>query len=296
MSRTPDEEVIIERFSRQYALGQAAVERAIERAVCGCDYGGTSWTTRREAEEIAGLLGLGPGQRLLDLGAGSGWPGLYVAGLTGCDVALVDVPLSGMRIAAERAAADRISGACWAVVADGADLPFRSGWFDAIAHSDVLCCLDAKLAVMRDSRRVIRAGGRMVFTVISIAPNLASADRKRAVDFGPPFVESRASYPILLREAGWRLTDQRDVTAEYAASVRSLLRAEEAHAGALRDLLGEAELTERLARRRGAAQAAGEGLLRRELFVAIAAAKLSVQNAVLSQGAGRKVSAGQGHI
>src|SRR5262249_10604688 len=205
MSRTPDEEAMIERFSRQYPLGQAAVMREIERAVCGCDYGGTSWTTRQEAEQIAGWLGLSPGRRLLELGAGSGWPGLYLASLTGCDVALVDVPLSGLRIAAERATADRISGAWWAVAADGAGLPFRGGWFDAVSHSDVLCCLDAKLAVLQDCRRVIRAGGQMVFTVISVAPDLAAADRKRAVEFGPPFVEAEAEYPVMLQRAGWTI-------------------------------------------------------------------------------------------
>jgi hypothetical protein len=29
---------------------------AIEQAVCGCAYGGTSWTTREEAERIAQML------------------------------------------------------------------------------------------------------------------------------------------------------------------------------------------------------------------------------------------------
>ncbi len=272
MSRTPEEEAMIERFSREYPLGQAAVMREIERAVCGCDYGGTSWTTRQEAEQMGRLLGLRPGRRLLELGAGSGWPGLYLASLTGCDIGLVDVPLSGLRIAAERAAADRLSGACWIVAADGAGLPFRSGWFDAIGHSDVLCCLEAKLAVLQDCRRVIRTGGRMVFTVISVAPGLATADRKRAVELGPPFVATRAGYPALLRRAGWTIAEQTDVTAEYANSVRAQLRAEEARADALHELLGAAELSERLTRRRGNVRAADDGLLRRELFAATTAA------------------------
>ena len=271
MPRTPDEEAMIERFSRQYPLGQAAVMREIERAVCGCDYGGTSWTTRPEAERIGRLLGLRAGQRFLELGAGSGWPGLYLAGLTGCDIALVDVPLSGLRIAAERATADRISGAWWAVAADGAGLPFRGGWFDAVSHSDVLCCLDAKLAVLQDCRRVIREGGQMVFTVISVAPDLATADHRRAVEYGPPFVAAEAEYPVMLQRAGWTITEQIDVTAEYAKSLRSQLGAEEAHAEELSRLMGAAEFSERLTRRRGSARAAHEGLLRRYLFAATTA-------------------------
>ncbi len=50
---------------------------------------GTNWTMRHEARLAGELLQLGPGKRLLEVGAGSGWPGLYLAGTTGCDVRLV---------------------------------------------------------------------------------------------------------------------------------------------------------------------------------------------------------------
>ena len=115
-----DEQATIERFDDLYPLTQAPIMREIERSVCGCDYGGTSWTTRREAEQVGALLGLAPGRRLLEVGAGSGWPGLYLARTTGCDVTLVDMPLAGLRIAARRAALDGLDGACWIALADGA--------------------------------------------------------------------------------------------------------------------------------------------------------------------------------
>lgn len=111
----------------------------IEREVMGSDYGVTSYTTRAEAERIGQLLGLRPGIRLLDLGAGSGWPGLFLARTTGCKVTLVDKPLSGLRAATERAGKDRLSADCSMVVGDGKALPFQRGWFHAICHSDVLC-------------------------------------------------------------------------------------------------------------------------------------------------------------
>jgi ubiquinone/menaquinone biosynthesis C-methylase UbiE len=239
MSRTPEEQLLIERYARLYPLGQTAVMRKIERVVCGCEYGGTSWTRRPEAQKIGRLLALGPRQRLLDLGAGSGWPGLYLATMTGSDVVLVDIPLAGLRIAADRAATDHLSSRCSVVVADGAALPFQSGCFDAISHSDVLCCLAAKFAVLKDCRRVIRTGGRMVFTVISIAPDLAAVDHYRAVKFGPPLVESMTAYSTMVHEAGWQVTDYTDLTVEYAKSVGSQLSAEEAYADELSELLGE---------------------------------------------------------
>ena len=97
------------RYATYAELGSTVAMRELERSVCGCDYGSTRWTTRVEAERIAQLLGLRPAARLLDLGAGSGWPGLYLAQLTGCDVVVMDLPLAALRIARERATADGLS-------------------------------------------------------------------------------------------------------------------------------------------------------------------------------------------
>ena len=240
----------------------------IERAVCGCDYGGTGWTTRHEAERVAQLLRLDAGTRLLDLGAGSGWPGLYLARITGCDVALVDIPLEALRIAATRVGIEHLAGECWLMVADAAALPLRSAAFDAIGHSDVLCCLEAKAAVLRECRRVIRAGGRMAFSVISIAPGLCAADYRRALEAGPPFMEAGAGYPAMLERTGWTMSRHIDLTPEYAQAARHMLREEEARAEALTRLLGEAEFSDKLIRGRSTVQALDRGLLRRELIAA----------------------------
>jgi len=266
--RTPAEEARLARFAREYQVSQDEVMREIERAVCGCAYGGTSWTTRKETEQVAQILRLGPGMRFLDIGAGSGWPGLYLGRITGCDVTLVDVPLEGLAIAARRAIAHQLSGASWVVAADGAALPLGAAAFDAIGHSDVLCCLLDKAAVLRECRRVIRGSGAMVFTVISIAPGLSGAAYERAAAAGPPFKETGSGYPALLEQTGWQTTRCDDLTAEYARAVHRMLREEEAHASALTRALGEDEFAEVLARRRRTAQALDQGLLRRELIAA----------------------------
>ena len=119
MALSPEEMAKRERFAQTYARSQCPPMLAIERRVCGCDYGGNSLTTRSEANQIAERLGLRAGIRLLEVGAGAGWPGLYFSKITGCETMLVDLPLSGLRVATERAAKDRLSSRCWVSVADG---------------------------------------------------------------------------------------------------------------------------------------------------------------------------------
>ena len=266
MVRTAEERALSEQFAQSYRRGQTAVMQRIERAACGCDYGGTSWATRQEAEDVCEMLALRPGHRLLEVGAGSGWPALYLADRTGCDVALVDLPLDGLRIAGERAAADRLAGACWLAVADGAALPFAGESFDAVTHSDVLCCLDPKLAVLEACRRVIRPGGTMVFSVISIAPGLSPADHRQARELGPPYVETETDYPAMLDRTGWRVMARTDLTAAYLETAERPLAADQANAAGLTELIGKTDYAERLDKDRQLIAMIGRGLYRRELF------------------------------
>ena len=141
MNCTAAEKDLKKRFEGIYERGQLPVIKDIERRVFGSDYGANSWTTRAEADDICQLLELRLGHRLLDVGAGSGWPGLYMAKQSGCDVVLVDLPRSALEVAVDRAVQDQIGDRSWASVADAASLPFDQAIFDAVSHSDILCCL-----------------------------------------------------------------------------------------------------------------------------------------------------------
>jgi len=111
----------------------------VEREVMGSDYGATSYTTRAEAERIGQLLDLRPGIRMLDVGAGAGWPGLFFAGTMGCHTTLIDKPSSGFEAAVVRVTRDQLKKRSMIIVGDAKLLPFANGSFDAISHCDVLC-------------------------------------------------------------------------------------------------------------------------------------------------------------
>lgn len=257
-----------DRLDERFLWACAPVMLDIARTVCGCDDGGTSWTTRAEADRMAEELALGPGRRLLDLGAGSGWPGLYMARSTGCEVTLVDLPFNGLKVARDRARADGVSGRSMGLVADAAALPFPDSAFDAISHSDLLCCLIQKRAVLAACRRAIRLGGRMVFTVITVAPGLSPESYRRAVASGPEFIESDSDYPDLLAVTGWKLIDSTDMTAELGASYRRQLEADQVRQDELVTLVGADAYAERIDMWRVKLGAVDDGLLRRARFVA----------------------------
>lgn len=124
-------------FDERYAVAEQPAMRRAELGVIGCDYGATSYTTRAQADRLAGKLRLAPGKRLLEVGSGAGWPGIYLAASTGCRAVLSDLPLEGLRVSARRVRRDGVDGSV--VAASGADLPLRHAVFDAVTSSDVFC-------------------------------------------------------------------------------------------------------------------------------------------------------------
>ena len=141
--RVPDaskeESTIIADYNARYRAAAEGPQLAIERSVCGTDYGVTSFTTAPQAERLIHQLGLRATHRVLDLGTGCGWPGLHLSLRTGCEMVGSDLPLAGLRSAGKRAIEEGISSRVDLVQSSARHLPFRARSFDAIVHADVLC-------------------------------------------------------------------------------------------------------------------------------------------------------------
>ena len=107
--------------------------------VFGHEVGLNGFTTVDQAQRLTESLDLVPDSRLLDLGAGRGWPGIHIAWSSQCRVVLSDIPLEALRQAPHYAEHRGVTRLISAVCADGAALPFASACFDALVHTDVLC-------------------------------------------------------------------------------------------------------------------------------------------------------------
>jgi ubiquinone/menaquinone biosynthesis C-methylase UbiE len=128
-----------ERFAARYRLAGLDVMKVTELAATGSDYGASGYTTMAQVEELVRRLRLELDDVVLDLGSGTGWPGLHLVKLTGCSVVVSDPVGEGAQVALARAESEDIAGRAWAVPADGRALPFASASFDAVVHSDALC-------------------------------------------------------------------------------------------------------------------------------------------------------------
>jgi cyclopropane fatty-acyl-phospholipid synthase-like methyltransferase len=256
-------------FAESYEISNLPAVREVERTVLGCDYGGTSWTTSTQAAQIMEVLNLQPGVQLLEIGAGSGWPGVYLADASGCDVTLVDLPINALAMARERARADGIEDRVWQIAASGSALPFRNRCFEAISHSDVLCCMPQKTEMLRECRRVAADRAKMLFSVIAMPRALSESARRRAMEAGPPFIDAPDSYGELLARSGWQLIRRTDAAPEYRKSLCALVKAFE-NCARLSDALGRDFVAEARERRQEQIAAIDAGILVRDIYLAAA--------------------------
>lgn len=253
-------------FAEKYEVSSLPAMREVERSVLGCDYGGTSWTTTDQAQQIIRLLKLGSGDHLLDIGAGSGWPGLYLASESGCEVTLLDMPVNALQKASERAEIDGIGERVGAVAASGAALPFANASFDFISHSDVMCCLPDKVEMLNECRRVATKGAQMLFSVIAIPEDLDKQDYERVITVGPPFVEAPGTYPEILDRTGWEIDDRFDVTDDHRSSLRKLVEACETSTE-LSDAIGSDVVRQTREHRLEQIALIDAGLMKRDVYV-----------------------------
>jgi SAM-dependent methyltransferase len=254
-------------FTDNFVCSAHPAVKSLERDVLGCDYGGTSWTTSDQADQILASLELESGSRLLEVGSGSGWPALYLSLQSGCAATLLDIPLVALEQAAERARSDDILDQVTFVNGSGTALPFVDSSFDRLSHSDVLCCLPGKLDMLQECRRAATEDARMHFSVIEPAPGLSPVDHEQTVEAGPPFVDVPGGYKKLLRDSGWQLLERIDVTAEYADSLERLATGLKENTAELREAFGAEELREAWGRRENAMNFARSDKLLRFVYV-----------------------------
>jgi SAM-dependent methyltransferase len=205
-------------YDNVYADFASSAEAAVRQETYGEDLGQSSWLTAREWLEFADQLGIGAGSDVLEVGSGSGGPAVYLALTRGCQVTGVDINEHGVRNAVGLAQSRGIAARAHFQTVDASHpLPFADGRFDAIVSNDAMCHIGGRLATLRDWYRVLRPGGRALFTDAMVLTGIVSHEELATRSsigfylFVPPGENEK-----LLRQAGFVIRSTDDVTANAA--------------------------------------------------------------------------------
>jgi SAM-dependent methyltransferase len=227
-------------YDEAYAGFESSEQAAIRAETYGEDIGQTSWMTAKDWRGFADQLQIRDGTEVLEVGSGSGAPAVYLAETRGCRITGVDVNAHGVengeRLARSKGLGDR---ARFMVVDGGASLPFAPGSFDAVVSNDVICHMSSRLDALREWHRVLRPGGRLLFSDALVVTGPISNEEvsvRCAVGFYlfVPLGENER----LLAEAGFTVMSVEDLTASPAVIARRRHDARERYRERLVELEG----------------------------------------------------------
>ncbi len=171
------------------------------------EFGHISLTTLPELRRMSAELRLHPASMLVDLGCGLAGPALWVARETGASLVGIDLSQAATEHAAARAAKLGLADRCGFVVGSMADTGLESGTVDGAMSEDALQYVPDKQAVMEEAARVLRPGGRLVFTAYELDPervrDLVVWGVDPVSDYREPLAAAGFSVEIYEEAPGW---------------------------------------------------------------------------------------------
>lgn len=174
-------------------------------------YGGTAAVDRLMAE-----AGVRADDRVLDVCSGLGGPARYLAWKCGCDVTGIDLTASRVAGASALTEAAGLADRVRFRQGNALDLPFDDAAFTLAISQEAFAHIPDKPRLVAGIARVLRPGGRLVFSdILSRAP-LAADDARRLYE-GMRFSEiaTEAAYRGWLQAAGLQLQRVTDLSEEW---------------------------------------------------------------------------------
>jgi len=210
----------VDLYDNAYGNYEWDAYRQVRIETYGEDFGQTSWVTTEESNKILKLLGLGINSSVLEIGCGSGRYGLHLAQIVGCSLVGLDINEPGIRNANQLALASGVASRAIFQQCDVSHgLPFGDRTFDAVFSNDVLCHIPGRAKILGEMFRVLKPGGRMLFSDALVVGGMVSHEEiatRSSIGFyvySPPGENER-----LIQGAGFRQIDVTD-TSESAARI-----------------------------------------------------------------------------
>ncbi len=178
---------------------------------------------RRMTEELAGLMGVGPGTTVLDVAAGTGETARLLADSYRAVVTAVDA--SAAMIRRMRDGLQELPFVVRCAQGDAHRLPFADGSFDVVLSECAVCQFD-KARALREMIRVARPGGRVGLHDLCWKPGTPEPIRLRLAELEGERPETLDDWVRLFRTIGLtnvRALDRSEVMASWTKDVRQTL-------------------------------------------------------------------------
>jgi SAM-dependent methyltransferase len=194
-----------------------------------------SFVTLPQLRRMADELQMRPGGTLVDLGCGMAGPALWVARETGANLIGVDVSSVAVALATERADRLDLPRSARFITGSFADTGLDSASADAAMSEDAIQYAPDKTAALWEAARILRPGGRLVFTAFELEPEHVTGlpvigddpvddyrPRLSATGFNVETYEDVPGWPEPLRNTYQSLLDASDALLEEMGQVAAM--------------------------------------------------------------------------
>jgi cyclopropane fatty-acyl-phospholipid synthase-like methyltransferase len=212
-----DDEVDL--YDGHYGRLGADPQVAVRRETYDEDLGQSSWITLAEALQFFRALELEPGDAALEVACGAGGMTCRMALETGATCVGVDIHAQAIEAAIRRAREKDLAARVSFQVADASQpLPFPEASFDALFCNDAINHLPRRLDLLRDWHRLLRPGGRVLFTdpIVVTGPVTKEEIRARS-SIGFYLFTPAGCNEDLLVQSGFIVRQVRDLTQAVAS-------------------------------------------------------------------------------
>jgi len=178
---------------------------------------------------LADALNVRPGQRVLDIASGPGTTALLLAAEYGVRVVGVDYSADLTAKACDSGHDAGLTGRVGFLVGDAEQLPFPDASFDAVVCECAFCTFPVKTAAAAEFARVLRPGGRLGITDVTVRPDALPPQLRDLTGVIACLADARPlqDYVRLLADAGLgtiRAEDQRQALTDMVDRIEARLR------------------------------------------------------------------------
>lgn len=194
-------------------IGQEMLHK-VGQEVYGEYIGQLSWMTTEEYRRFIARLAPTPDSHVLEIGSGNGGAAVYLAASTGARATGLDNNEAAIErataLAKKKGVGDRVHFRCGDATRP---LPFTENTFDAVFANDTFSLLPDRLGLLRQCHRVLRPGGRLLFTDPMVLVGIVTSDELVVRTWaGSACLIPRGENENLLRLAGFELLSYEDLT------------------------------------------------------------------------------------